>query len=109
MKHPNIQFHFLPSTVHDDGRKGSNCHGYQVHVGPMRSKSVGKIYLQSNDPRRPPLMNPNYMSCEEDWIEFRDCIRLSREIFAQPAFDEFRGEELMPGINCETDEQVSFF
>lgn len=95
--------------MHDDGRVVSSCHGYQVHVGPMRSKSVGAIRLQSNDARRPPLMNPNYMSCEEDWIEFRRCIRLSREIFAQPAFDEYRGEELAPGKNCETDDQVIIY
>lgn len=75
----------------------------------MRSKSVGSIYLQTNDPRRSPLINPNYLSCEEDLIEFRRCVQISREIFAQPAFDEFRGEELAPGKDCKTDEEVIFY
>uniref|UniRef100_A0A914GQK2 Glucose-methanol-choline oxidoreductase N-terminal domain-containing protein n=1 Tax=Globodera rostochiensis TaxID=31243 RepID=A0A914GQK2_GLORO len=52
MDHPDLQFHFLPSTVHDDGRQDPKCHAFQVHAGPMRSKSTGEVTLQSNDPRR---------------------------------------------------------
>ncbi|CAD5223166.1 unnamed protein product [Bursaphelenchus xylophilus] len=107
--HPDIQFHFLPSTVHDDGRTNGTCHAYQVHVGPMRSQSKGTLKLISNDPRVHPAMDPNYMAEEQDWIEFRKCIRISRELFAQKSFDEFRGDELAPGIECQTDEQIDKF
>lgn len=92
--------------MHDDGRAASTCHAYQVHVGPMRSQAHGNVWLQSKDPRRAPLLEPNYMSSEEDFPEFRRCIQLSREIFSQPAFAEYRGEEMAPGKNCQTDEQV---
>jgi choline dehydrogenase len=107
--HPDIQFHFLPSTVHDDGRVVGTCHAYQVHVGPMRSKSVGHIRLRSTDPRMHPIIQPNYLSHEQDFIEFRRCIEVSREIFAQKAFEPFRGEELAPGENCTTNEQIDEF
>ncbi|CAK5090230.1 unnamed protein product [Meloidogyne enterolobii] len=107
--HPDIQFHFLPSTVHDDGRSSPKCHGYQVHVGPMRSKSTGRVYLKSSDPREAPLCDPNYFGDEKDWVEFRQSIRLSRELFAQRAFDDFRGEELAPGKDCQTDEEIDQF
>jgi choline dehydrogenase len=109
VEHPDIQFHFLPSTVHDDGRTAGTCHAYQVHVGPMRSKSSGTIRLASKDPRRHPLLDPNYMAHEEDWIEFRKCIELSREIFREPSFDKFRDGEIGPGDECKTKEQVDEF
>lgn len=107
--HPDIQFHFLPSTVHDDGRTNGTCHAYQVHVGPMRSQSKGQLTLMSNDPRIHPIMDPNYLSEEQDMVEFRRSIEISRELFATKAFDEFRGEELAPGKDCTTNEQIDEF
>uniref|UniRef100_A0A914VZ80 Glucose-methanol-choline oxidoreductase N-terminal domain-containing protein n=1 Tax=Plectus sambesii TaxID=2011161 RepID=A0A914VZ80_9BILA len=107
--HPDVQFHFLPSTVHEDGRVSGTCHAYQVHVGPMRSTSHGYLRLQHKDPRRHPILNPNYLSQKQDLVEFRACIRLSRELFAQKAFDPFRGEELAPGAECQTDEEIDAF
>jgi len=75
----------------------------------MRSKSVGSIYLQSDDPRMAPIIDPNYMDKDRDFVEFRRAIRLSRELFAQKAFDEFRGEELAPGSDCIHDSQVYYW
>jgi len=107
--HPDIQFHFLPSTVFDDGRKIGTCHAYQVHVGPMRSKSRGKILLQSPFPLRHPIISPEYLSHPDDVVDFRNCIRMSREIFAQKAFDDFRGKELAPGDDCTTNDRLDAF
>ncbi|RCN37773.1 choline dehydrogenase domain protein [Ancylostoma caninum] len=107
--HPDIQFHFLPSTVHDDGRKIGTCHAFQVHVGNMRTKSKGCIKLSSKDPRRHPIIDPKYMDHDDDWKEFRKCIKLSREIFAQKAFDPFRGDELAPGKQCQSDADIDKF
>ncbi|KAK5986420.1 putative choline dehydrogenase, partial [Trichostrongylus colubriformis] len=109
VEHPDIQFHFLPSTVHEDGRKVGHCHAFQVHVGNMRTKSKGCIKLASNDPRRHPIIDPNYMNHDADWKEFRKCVRLSREIFAQKAFDPFRGDELSPGKDVVSDAQIDNF
>ncbi|TMS36019.1 hypothetical protein L596_003288 [Steinernema carpocapsae] len=109
VEHPDIQFHFLPSTVHEDGREVGSCHAYQVHVGPMRSKSRGYLRLQHKDPRRHPILNPNYLSHPDDITEFRKCIEVSRELFAQKAFDEFRGEELAPGADCQSDADIDAF
>lgn len=74
----------------------------------MRSQANGTVRLASKDPRRHPSMDPNYLSAEQDLIEFRRCIELSRELFAQRAFDPYRGEELAPGADCKTDEDVRF-
>ncbi|KAM3726468.1 Choline dehydrogenase [Dirofilaria immitis] len=107
--HPDIQFHFLPSTVHDDGRMTGKCHAYQVHVGPLRSKSKGTITLASNDPRRHPLINPNYLDHIDDYTEFRSAIRIARALLSQRSFDKYRGDELLPGEDCQSNEQIDGF
>lgn len=72
----------------------------------MRSQAHGTVRLKSRDPREHPILDPNYLSAEQDMIEFRRCIELSRELFAQPAFADFRGEEMAPGAHCKTDDEV---
>ncbi|KAJ8015837.1 hypothetical protein DPEC_G00000500 [Dallia pectoralis] len=107
--HPNIQFHFLPTQVIDHGRVASKIEAYQVHVGPMRSTSVGSVKLKSASPLEHPLIQPNYLSTDIDIQEFRDCVKLSREIFTQKAFDAFRGPEVLPGPACQTDKEIDAF
>jgi choline dehydrogenase len=104
--HPDIQFHFLPSTVNDHGRKVGPCHAYQVHVGPMRPTSRGYLELRSTDPRQHPKIVANYMSTEQDVMDMRDSIKLSREIFAQKAFDPYRGKELAPGPDITSNKDI---
>ncbi|MBO6719105.1 MAG: choline dehydrogenase [Rhizobiaceae bacterium] len=104
--YPDIQYHFLPAAVRYDGKTAAKGHGFQAHVGPMRSKSRGSVTLRSGDPRDKPVIRFNYMSHPDDWADFRHCIRLTREIFAQDAFTPYRGEEISPGADCVTDEQL---
>lgn len=83
VEYPDIQYHFLPIAVRYDGKAAAEGHGFQVHVGPMRSPSRGSVTLRSADPEAPPVIRFNYMSTEEDWQDFRRCVRLTREIFGQ--------------------------
>jgi choline dehydrogenase len=107
--YPDIQYHFLPMAVSYDGSNQATQHGYQAHVGPMRSKSRGWVRLASADAREPPRIRFNYMSHPDDWLEARACVRLTREIFAQSAFDRYRGAELQPGADVQSDEQIDAF
>ncbi|MET0942286.1 MAG: choline dehydrogenase [Mesorhizobium sp.] len=107
--YPDIQYHFLPVAIRYDGKAAAKLHGFQAHVGPMRSKSRGAITLRSADPLDKPVIRFNYMSHEEDWADFRHCIRLTREIFSQAAFDPYRGKEISPGCHVQTDEQLDAF
>jgi choline dehydrogenase len=109
VRFPNIQFHFLPLAVSYDGSSLANEHGFQAHVGPMRSGSVGWVRLRSAEARDKPRISFNYMSCAQDWEEMRACVRLTREIFAQQAFDAYRGREIQPGDAVQTDEQIDAF
>ena len=109
VEHPDIQYHFLPSTVNDHGRKVGPCHAYQVHVGPMRPTSRGFLKLRSRNPNEHPKIVANYLSTEQDIVDIRESIKLTREIFAQRAFDEFRGPELAPGPNVTSDKDIDKF
>lgn len=107
--YPDIQFHFLPAAMRYDGKAAAEAHGFQVHVGPMRSKSRGAVTLRSPDAKDKPVIRFNYMAHEDDWSEFRHCIRLTREIFGQDAFRPYLGKEISPGSQVQSDEQLDTF
>lgn len=106
---PNIQYHFLPVAINYNGSNAVKEHGFQCHVGSMRSPSRGHVRIKSRDPHQHPAILFNYMSHEQDWQEFRDAIRITREIMHQPALDQYRGREISPGTECQTDEQLDEF
>ena len=107
--YPDIQYHFLPLAVRYDGAAGVQGHGFQAHVGPMRSASRGVLRLASADPAAAPVIDFRYLSAESDRAEWRRAIRMTREIFAQKAFDPYRGAELAPGPECRTDADIDAF
>lgn len=109
IRHPDIQYHFLPVAVRYDGTAKADRHGFQAHVGPMRSKSKGWVRLAAPDARVKPRIFFDYMSHPDDWEEMRACVRLTREIFAQEAFAPYRGAEMQPGADVVTDEQIDAF
>ena len=107
--YPDIQFHFLAGAIRYDGKAAALGHGFQAHVGPMRSKSRGSVTLRSPDPADNPVIRFNYMSHPDDWTEFRHCIRLTREIFGQEALAPYRGREIAPGDHVRSDEALDGF
>ncbi|NTT86208.1 choline dehydrogenase [Tabrizicola fusiformis] len=109
VEYPDIQYHFLPIAVRYDGQAAAGGHGFQVHTGPMRSKSRGSVTLRSADPREAPAIRFNYMSEPSDWEDFRAAIRLTREIFAQPAMAGHVKAEIQPGLNLQSDDELDSF
>ncbi|OJU18084.1 MAG: choline dehydrogenase, partial [Sphingomonas sp. 66-10] len=109
VKYPDIQYHFFPMAINYDGSSLATEHGFQAHVGSMRSKSRGTVSLRSANPHDKPLIRFNYMSHPDDWEEMRACVRLTREIFQQPAFAPWRGREIQPGADCISDEAIDAF
>jgi choline dehydrogenase len=109
VRYPNIQYHFLPMAVSYDGSSLAQEHGFQAHVGPMRSHSKGWVRLASADPNEKPKVFFDYLSQPQDWEEMRACVRLTREIFAQPAFAPYRGREIQPGPGVQSDAQIDEF
>ncbi|MFT3671956.1 choline dehydrogenase [Aestuariivirga sp.] len=109
IEYPDIQYHFLPAAMRYDGRAAFAGHGFQVHVGPMRTKSRGFIRVRNGNPKDDPRILFNYMSHPDDWTEFRACVRLTREIMRQKALDPFRAEEIQPGPKVQTDDEIDAF
>nr|WP_306265045.1 choline dehydrogenase [Pararhizobium sp. IMCC3301] len=107
--YPDIQYHFLPMAVRYDGQAAAEGHGFQAHVGPMRSASRGAVTLRSGNPDDAPKISFNYMSHDSDWADFRTCIRLTREIFAQPAFQPYVSHEIQPGKALQSDAELDGF
>ncbi|MEO0389149.1 MAG: choline dehydrogenase, partial [Pseudomonadota bacterium] len=109
VEYPDIQYHFLPIAVRYDGQAAAEGHGFQAHVGPMRAASRGRVSLASADPAAAPVIRFNYMSEASDWEDFRRCLRLTREIFAQPAFQPFVKHEIQPGAAVTSDAALDAF
>ena len=103
---PDIQYHFLPAAMRYDGTPSVKGHGFQVHVGPNKPRSRGRVRIQSADPETAPSILFNYYQHEDDVAAWRQCIRLTREIMQQPAMDDFRGEELQPGGDVVSDADI---
>jgi choline dehydrogenase len=109
IEYPDIQYHFLPAAMRYDGKAAFDGDGFQVHVGPMRTKSRGFVRVRNNDAKVAPKILFNYMSHDDDWEEFRACIRLTREIMRQAAMVPYAGEEIQPGAGAISDAQIDDF
>jgi len=106
LKAPDIQYHFLPAAMRYDGTPSISGHGFQVHVGPNKPKSRGRVKITSADTAASPSILFNYLAADEDRDAWRRCIRLTREIINQPAMDSYRGEEIQPGAQVASDEEI---
>lgn len=106
---PDLQFHFVAALMYDHTRKKADRHGFMAHVCQLRPESRGTISIKSADPFAAPLIQPNYLDAEEDRRALREGVRLAREIFAQPAFDPYRGPEIMPGAHIRDGDGIDAF
>jgi len=106
---PNIQYHFLPVAINYNGSNAIDVHGFQAHMGSMRSPSRGRVQIRSRDPVAHPSILFNYMSTEQDWREFRAGIRITREIMNQPALARYKGREISPGPDLQSDSELDSF
>lgn len=107
--HPDIQYHFLPSLVSEHVRSFGDRHAFQVHVGTLRPESRGNLTLTSNDPFVAPRLDANYLQTDNDMRDLMACIPLTRDIFNQPAFKPYKGNELQPGIDCRSPSEMQAF
>ncbi len=105
-KSPDIQHHFLPAAMRYDGRSAFAGDGFQVHVGPNKPHSRGRVRIRSANPSVAPSILFNYLTAPEDIEDWRAAIRLTRELLAQEALAPYRGEEIQPGQDIESDAAI---
>lgn len=106
---PDIQYHFLPGAMRYDGRAAFDGHGFQVHVGYNKPASRGRVWLASPKPLDAPRIVFNYLTEAVDIEAFRQCVRLTRDIMAQPAMSAYRGAEIQPGEAVQSDADIDAF
>jgi len=104
---PDIQIGFAPAVRARGGRKLVRGHGYSSNVSLMHPKSKGTITIRDADPMSSPVIDPNFLSEEEDLEAMVKGIKVARQILGSPAFDKVRGEELRPGIDAQSDEELA--
>ena len=117
LRWPDIQYHFMPAVYVPSNETPQALRrpagfvqfpgpGYQVHVGPNKPKSRGRVNILSPDPRAKPSIRFNYLQHEQDRTDWRAAVRLTREIMNQPALDLYRGDEVAPGEAVRSDEEI---
>ncbi len=109
LENPDLQFHFIAALMFDHTRRKADRHGFMAHVCQLRPQSRGFISLKSTDPLTAPLIQPNYLAVEEDLRVLREGVKITRDVFAQSAFDAYRGPELMPGAHVRSDDAIDIF
>jgi choline dehydrogenase len=104
---PDLQIHFVAARVEPHGRGDLlPDHGFQMHVCQVRPESRGFIELKSPDPAAHPLIDPDYLSAQEDVEVLLAGIDTARRIGRASAFDAFRGREYWPGSQLKTRDEL---
>jgi len=106
LENPDLQFHFIAALMTNHTRTKMDRHGFMAHVCQLRPQSRGYISIKSNDPLAAPIIQPNYLEAEEDRRAMREGTKIARDLFAQAAFDPYRGPEMWPGAHVRTDDQI---
>ena len=105
--YPDLMMMFAPIAMHsEETALDPRAHGYQLHVGVMRSEARGSVEIDSRYPRRYPAIRFNYMTGENDRDRWLSAVRQARELLAQPAFAPYDAGEILPGPGTQSDDDV---
>lgn len=106
-EHANLQFHVQPLSLDAFGEPLHDFPAFTASVANLNPTSRGSVNIQSDDYRQSPLIQPNYLSTEEDKKVAADSLRVVRHICAQNALSPFCPEEIKPGLDFQSDEQLA--
>lgn len=107
--YPNLQYHFAPIFAVYQGARPTLHQAFTTQLDQLRPRSKGEVKLLSADPAHRPAAYFNYLSDTFDVVELTEAVKRIRELIAQPAFDEFRGKELKPGLETQSDKDIERF
>ena len=103
---PDLQFHFCPTYYMNHGFDNPEGLGFSIGATQLRPESRGRVTLASADPTDDPVIDPRYLSAEPDLTVLREGIKRAREVAQSAALDSFRGEEVWPGEDVQTDAEI---
>lgn len=102
---PDMQIIMMPAHRNAEPKALPRGHGYGIIAALVKPKSLGSITLASSDPRAMPLIDLNFLGVEEDRIRIRDGLKLGRRILESAAFARYKGHEILPGRDVQTDDE----
>ncbi|WP_367399100.1 GMC family oxidoreductase [Halomonas sp. 707D7] len=105
--HPNLQYHVQPLSLEAFGQPLHPYPAITASVCNLNPTSRGRVGIDSRDPRAAPIISPCYLSTDEDRRVAADSLRITRHIAAQPAFARYAPEEVKPGVEYRTDEELA--
>ena len=107
MPYPNIQYHVQPLSLDAFGQPLHTFPAITASVCNLNPTSRGTVRLRSASHADAPLIAPNYLSTDEDRKVASDSLRVTRNIVAQPAMARFKPQELKPGVQYQTDDELA--
>jgi choline dehydrogenase len=105
--YPDLMMMFAPIAMQsEESALGPREHGYQLHLGVMRSEARGSVEILSGDPRRYPAIQFNYLTGDGDRERWLSAVRQARHLLAQPAFAPYDAGEILPGPEKQSDDEI---
>ena len=105
--HANLEYHVQPLSLEAFGEDLHNFPAITVSVCNLNPTSRGQVQISSVNFQDPPKIMPNYLSTAEDRQVAADSLRQARQIMSQPAMQVYAPEELKPGVQHQSDEELA--
>ncbi len=106
MPYSNMQHEFYPLCAELGDSESNFAEGFMFSMGLMRPSSRGQVKLGSSNPNDHPVFRFNYLEEADDQRAMVEGVRRTREMVRQNAWNNFRGDELTPGADCKSDEEI---
>jgi choline dehydrogenase len=111
---PDCQAVFIPiagsrARVRMPWQSAKGWHSFAVALWPNRPASRGSVMIRSSSPDDDPIIQPNFLSAEQDLATTRDAVRIVRQILTAPALKQYRGAEMLPGDSVQSDDEIDAF
>lgn len=105
-KSANLEYHVQPLSLEKFGEDLHSFNAFTASVCNLRPTSRGSVHITSTDPNAAPLIQPNYLSTEDDRQVAVEAMRLTRKIIASPALQAFSPNEYKPGNAFQSDKEL---
>lgn len=103
---PGVHYHLGPMMIEQSGNGYRLAHGFMLHMAQLRQKSRGRLTLRSASPTDAPSIDFNFLADEQDLVDIRNGLRITREIVEQTAIRRMGTTEAVPGHRVRTDPQI---
>jgi choline dehydrogenase len=103
---PNLHYHISPISSDRFGGPLHKWPGLSCGIAVVRPQSVGFVRIKSVDPRAYPAILHNFLGTPDARRVAVDAIRMTREICHGAPLARFEPEELTPGKDVQTDDEI---